>query len=234
MKTKLLIGLLLISSFVFGQDSLKVKSSFFTVNPNQNVIKNTNGINVGILDDYKKQRINGINIQANPITLLYLLIPKGIEVPKKGQETVVINGLHISTGGMMNGKKLNGIGVSMYHIAQETNGISFNGFNNNSGKLNGLHVSWLNNSADSGNGAMVAFSNDAEKFNGLQTGVYNYNGKGKGLQVGASNKSESFNGLQIGVINKNKNGKAVQIGLWNVNERRKLPIINWNFKAKKS
>jgi hypothetical protein len=234
MKTTLLFTALFMSSFIFGQDSLKIKSSFITVNPQNKILKNTNGINVGVLDDYRKQRINGINLQANPISLLYLLIPHAIEIPKEGEETATVNGLHISTGGMMDGKKLNGIGISMYHIAQETNGLSLNGFNNTSGKLNGLHISWLSNSTISGNGILVAFSNDAEKFNGIQAGGFNDNKKGNGLQVGFVNKGEKFKGCQIGVINKNQNGKVFQIGLWNVNPKRKMPIINWYLKKEKS
>ena len=83
MKTKLLILSIFIIVLFFGQDSinqdLQLKSALVTFNPSK-VAKNTNGINLGVMDAYKKQRINGINIQANPITLLYLLIPKAIEI----------------------------------------------------------------------------------------------------------------------------------------------------------
>ena len=37
-------------------------------------------------------------------------------------------------------------------------------------------------------------------------------------------------GVQIGLINTCSDLKGFQIGLWNVNQRRKLPLINWNFK----
>ena len=37
-------------------------------------------------------------------------------------------------------------------------------------------------------------------------------------------------GLQIGVVNKSKNLRGIQIGIWNVNQKRRLPLINWNFK----
>lgn len=229
MKTKLLILSIFICTFYFGQDSLKqdlkIKSALVTFNPSK-IAKNTNGINLGLLDVYQKQRINGINIQANPITLIYLLIPKEIEVPKEGEETVIINGLHISTGGMTEGKKLNGIGISMYHIAQETNGISMNGFNSNIGKMNGLQISWLSNSIEKGNGLQFSFSNGAEKLNGLQIGLFNEVNSGNGFQIGLYNSTKKLKGLQVGVINKSEN-RGFQIGFWNKNSKRTMPFINF-------
>jgi len=218
-----------ICTFYFGQDSLKqdlkIKSVLVTFNPSK-IAKNTNGINLGILDAYQKQRINGINIQANPITLIYLLIPKAIEIPKEGEETVTINGLHISTGGMTEGKKLNGIGISMYHIAQETNGISLNGFNSNIGKMNGLQISWLNNSIEKGNGLQLSFSNGAEKLNGLQIGIFNEINSGNAFQMGLYNSTKKLKGLQVGIINKSEN-RSFQIGFWNKNSKRTMPFINF-------
>lgn len=229
MKTKLLILSIFICAFFFGQDSLKqdlkLKSGLVTFNPSK-VARNTNGINLGILDEYQKQRINGINLQANPITLLYLLIPKAIELPKKGEETVTVNGLHISTGGMMKGQKLNGIGISMYHIAQQNNGISINGFNSNIGKMNGVQISWLNNSIEKGNGLQLSFSNSAEKFNGLQIGLGNEIDSGSGIQIGIYNSTNKLKGLQLGLINKSEN-RGFQIGFWNKNSKRTMPIINF-------
>jgi hypothetical protein len=219
MKTKLSIIALLISLIIFGQDSLKIKSSFVTVNP-QKTIRNTNGFNVGILDDYQKQRINGINFQINPLSLLYPLIPQAIAVPTEKKSTVVVNGLHLSTGGMMDGKKLNGVGISMYHHSRTTNGLSVNFFNNTSGILNGVHISGFANSSEKGSGLNMAF-------------IGNYSDDFKGMQISMFNDSEKMSGIQIGIVNKTKNLRGFQFGLWNVNEKRKFPIINWNFKSKK-
>ena len=219
MKMKLSIIALLISLIIFGQDSSKIKSSLITVNP-QKTIRNTNGFNVGILDDYQKQRINGINFQINPLTLLYPLIPQAISVPIENKSTVTVNGLHLSTGGMMDGKKLNGLGISMYHHSRTTNGLSVNFFNNTSGNLNGVHVSGFANSSEKGIGLNMAF-------------LGNYSNDFKGMQISVFNDSEKMRGVQIGLVNKTKNLKGFQFGLWNVNERRKFPIINWNFKSKK-
>lgn len=227
MKTKLLIFVnVLLSCYFHAQDSLKIeeyKPGIITFSP-----QNTNGIAFGIMDDYQSnQKINGINLQANPISLIYPLIPKAIPVPTEERATVTVNGLHISTGGMMDGNKLNGIGISIYHHARVTNGFSFSFYNNTSGVLNGLHLSWLSNSAETGNGMLIAMSNSAENFNGVQVGAANENLEGKGLQIGVFNKGENFKGVQLGLINKNKNGRNFQIGFWNKNSKRTLPLINF-------
>lgn len=44
---------------------------------------------------------------------------------------------------------------------------------------------------------------------------------------GLRNKAVKGRGVQIGVLNVCKNFKGVQIGLWNVNSKRRLPIVNW-------
>lgn len=219
---------LLLGILISGQDSIQVplRTQLITWNPSQE-IRNTAGLNVGIFDDYQKQKITGINLQLNPITLIYLLAPKEIEIPKDGYETAVINGIHVSTGGMIDGKALNGLGLSMYHIAQETNGITLNGFNNNSGKLNGIHLSVLSNSAENANGLLIALSNSAEKFNGLQLGIINDVGTGNGLQIGLNNSAVKLKGMQLGLINKTKSKRGFQLGFWNKNAKRTLPLVNF-------
>ena len=227
MKTRLLVTMyLFLGVFICGQNSIQLKTKLITINPSRE-LKNTAGLNLGIFDDYQKQKIMGINLQLNPITLIYLLAPNTIEVPDEGNETVSVNGLHVSTGGMMDGKSLNGLGISMYHIAQKSNGITLNGFNNNSGKLNGIHISGLNNSAENANGLFVSLSNDAVKLNGLQVGIVNDTGVGNGMQVGFYNSTTNLKGIQIGVINRSKSSKGFQLGFWNKNAKRTLPLINF-------
>lgn len=221
MKTNLLAIALVISSLYFGQDSLKIKSALVTVNPQNKNLRNTNGLNIGVLDDYQKQRINGLNLQANPISLIYPLIPKALPVPSKETSTVTVSGLHLSTGGMVDGEKLNGLGISIYHHCRITNGVSVNFYNNTSGILNGIHISGFVNNSLKGNGLNMAF-------------LGNYSDDFKGMQVAIFNQSEKMKGMQIGLVNKSKKMKGLQIGLWNENEKRKLPIINWNFKTKKA
>jgi hypothetical protein len=51
-----------------------------------------------------------------------------------------------------------------------------------------------------------------------------------GVQLGGlANFSKKMDGLQIALFNKSENFRGLQIGLWNVNQKRKLPFINWNF-----
>lgn len=230
MKTILLLTTMLISSFACGQDSINVieknDTRIFTINPSLEV-RNTAGINVGILDDYEKQTINGLNLQANPISLIYFLFPKALPVPTEQQSTATINGLHLSTGGMMEGEKLNGVGISAFHNARITNGLTLNLFNNTSGILNGLHISGFYNEAEIGNGLLVAIGNDVQKFNGIQIGAINSNGFGTGLQIGIFNKTKRQRGLQVGLVNKTEAKKGFQIGFWNKNAKRTLPLINF-------
>ncbi len=50
----------------------------------------------------------------------------------------------------------------------------------------------------------------------------------KGISIaGLRNESVYGRGIQIGLINVCKHFKGLQIGLWNVNSKRKLPLLNW-------
>ncbi len=231
MKNLILLASLTFSLMIFAQDSLiideKNETRIFTVNPAKNV-KNTAGINVGILDDYKKQKINGFNFQLNPFSALYFLIPKAIPIPTEEKATVVANGLHISTGGMVDGNQLNGVGISAYHHAMESNGFTVNFFNNTSGKLNGLHVSGMANNSEKGNGITISIlGNYSNKYNGVQISGENFSESLNGVQIGLVNKTTNSKGLQIGLVNKSKKHKGVQIGFWNKNGKRTLPILNF-------
>ena len=44
------------------------------------------------------------------------------------------------------------------------------------------------------------------------------------------NDSYLTRGVQVGLINRSQSLTGVQFGLWNINQKRKFPIINWNFK----
>jgi len=56
----------------------------------------------------------------------------------------------------------------------------------------------------------------------------------KRLQIWGTNyANKKIVGLQIAMWNKSKNTKRIQSGLWNINEKRNLPIINWNFYIKR-
>jgi len=62
------------------------------------------------------------------------------------------------------------------------------------------------------------------------TGTQNLTDGFKGLAIsGLRNRAIRGRGVQISLLNICKNLKGIQLGLWNVNSRRKLPIINWSF-----
>ncbi len=52
----------------------------------------------------------------------------------------------------------------------------------------------------------------------------------QGVNIGlVHNICDRMKGLQVGLFNKAHRLRGVQIGLWNVNQQRKLPLINWSF-----
>lgn len=216
-KLFLIINLFFGFTILFSQntDSISLrKTKIFSFSPKKTLSNNVNGINLGVLDIYDGQKINGINLQLNPIVIIYPLLPKAIPAPEKDKGRVVIDGIHLSTSGTTDDKEMNGIGISMYHHAFATNGISANFYNNTSKKLNGIHISGFSNNTDKGSGLNVAvLGNFAEKFNGLQ--------------IGLSNETENLKGAQIGLFNKTNKMKGLQIGFWNKNGKRSLPFINF-------
>jgi hypothetical protein len=113
----------------------------------------------------------------------------------------VINGLNISSGSWCE-CNYNGLTIGLVgQFGVLGNGLSLAGGWNIIDKQNGLQVSML--------------ANSSYYMNGVQIAAYNFANTGKGLQVGIRNKSKKF--------------KGVQIGIWNTNEKRSLPIVNWNF-----
>ena len=73
------------------------------------------------------------------------------------------------------------------------------------------------------------------KTNGLSASTLNFSQIHNGIQFSIFvNECYRMNGMQIGILNKSRQTRGIQIGLWNVNERRKLPLINWNFRRKNS
>ncbi|MBC7411706.1 MAG: hypothetical protein H7331_04545 [Bacteroidia bacterium] len=101
--------------------------------------------------------------------------------------------------------KIKGVNVSVLGSVGsiEINGINIGGINSTIDVMKGLSVSGLNN--------------------------FNYYLKGVSIAV-LRNRATIARGAQIGLINKATNLRGIQIGLWNINKKRKLPFINWQFK----
>jgi hypothetical protein len=70
---------------------------------------------------------------------------------------------------------------------------------------------------------------ESYKANGIfVSGVRNIFQNIRGISVSAlRNDAYECKGIQIALINNCKHLKGLQIGLWNVNNKRKLPFINW-------
>lgn len=202
-------------------DSIKI----FSLSPISRRVNRVNGFALGV-GHYENQRItfqkiNGLNIEASPLSLV--LISFGLNIPFEGlfvgindnllsntafidDETktyIQINGVNISSGGFMGGAKMNGFNISVLTAMNEMNGLSLN--------------------------ATVI---GTKKFNGVSlAGIANISDYGNGIQIAPSNVCRNLRGIQIGLFNHSKNLRGLQLGLWNTNGKRKLPFINWQSKS---
>lgn len=97
------------------------------------------------------------------------------------------------------------------------NGLQFSIGNLEKTKVNGLEINLSGGINTITNG--ISISPNINKHYSM-----------RGISIAPlGNMDNSFRGIQIGLVNKTNNSKGIQIGLWNVNEKRSLPFINWNF-----
>jgi len=184
---------------------------------------NIQGISVG----FWSSLISGRNTNTNGIRLELIgfgvFAPMAPQFPEFGnQRSERVNGLSLSALGTVCDCLINGLSAGLGQITYQVNGISVVPFMNITQKHNGIMLSGFNVS-DTMNGLQLGFNNGSSKTNGVQIAFL-------------INETEEMKGLQIGLFNNSKNLRGIQIGLWNVNQKRKLPLINWNFKrtAKKN
>jgi hypothetical protein len=225
---KKIILLFLITGFTFSQNNSGYKAVLFSLTPKNKIINQVDGLAIGLgLDVFNEgsiKKVNGLNLEVNPIAVLYLMFANPTNFTK--EPNAIINGLHFSTGNIQN-IKVNGLSVSFLNIGHAANGSSINLMYSHATKLNGLHISGLSNSSESSTGMFVSFFNSSNYCNGLQIGLSNYGEYLEGVQLGLINKSEKSIGVQIGLFNFSKIQKGLQIGFWNVNNKRSMPFINW-------
>lgn len=175
---------------------------------------NITGISVGLysgLDDDSTRNVttNGIRMEAIGLGILSPLIPSSpvVETEDQFRATMAepysekINGFNLSPAGTVCDCLVNGISAGF--IGQINR------------KVTGVSVSLVLNLAQAHNGVQMAMVNQSYAMNGIQIGISNSGGRTRGLQIGLFNHSTNF--------------KGVQIGLWNTNQKRKLPLLNWNF-----
>jgi hypothetical protein len=216
-KTTITLAIIfLISIKTFSQDfNEKTKYLFGTFHTQNTTI---NGVSFGAFPQFNNKqrfvRTNGIRLEIPGIGLIGFMANGSLI--RKEETDEIVNGLNISSGTMGN-VSFNGITFALVtQSGTENNGLAIAGLWNGMDKSNGIQIAGLLNEATFSNGIQFAISNSTEYMKGLQIGGVNY-------------ANEKMVGLQIGIWNKSRNTKGIQLGLWNINEKRKLPIINWNF-----
>ncbi|WP_336703592.1 hypothetical protein [Chryseobacterium indologenes] len=104
--------------------------------------------------------------------------------------------------------------------------------------INGLQLSIINMEPTVTNGLEINISSNVSTYavtNGMSVSPFiNLHHEMKGISVAPlANIGQKCRGIQIGLYNQCKDFRGIQIGGWNENGRRKLPLINWNFKKQK-
>lgn len=248
MRTSFLIFLIFSFGIFYAQDSIRDSiiqshtkhTQVFSLAPISKKVDKVNGLVLGAGHVENKniisQRINGVNIEANPapavgalmafISIMYL--PEIIKNNKKSDSIknteeyykiknmdyhpqIKLNGLNVSSGCFFTTTSMNGLNISA--------GNKFNNFN-------GLSITVLGTIADHQNGISIGLYNANNNLKGSTLGIYNQSYELKGLHFGIFNQTRNNKGLQIGILNKS-NSKGFQLGLWNVNNKRSMPFLNW-------
>lgn len=185
------------------------------------------GLNMNMANAVK---VNGINMEVLGLGGLSFMLPRipnaldSLEYAKamELQPQVQVNGINVSPFGTLFGCNVNGVNLGMMGTYIP--------------KMNGVSLTAMQGFADQVNGVQaVGCINVVSKLNGAQVCIY-FNVstiESNGIQLGAANFAKSHKGVQIGAINKAADLRGFQFGIWNVNGRRKLPLINWQFKSKK-
>ncbi|ERJ59870.1 LA_2272 family surface repeat-containing protein [Sphingobacterium paucimobilis] len=194
-------------SLAFSQESITVKKraigTFHTSNTEYN------GLSFGFgstMADSRNVKTNGVRLEVPGIGIISFMgngFPNATEPFDLSdfKYSEVINGVNLSTGSWCD---CNYNGWTIAAVGQY-------------GKL--------------GKGLSLAGGwNIIDKQNGVQLSIIaNSSYYMSGVQISAFNFIHSGTGLQIGLLNRSRNFKGMQLGLWNVNQKRSLPIINWNF-----
>lgn len=121
----------------------------------------------------------------------------------------------------------------MDSVVFKVNGCYLSLTGDSEGKVNGLSIHPIGGFNQVSNGISIFGLMGFSALNqGLMiTFAYSSVSKSKGVIIGGLiNQTVSMCGIQIGFFNRSLQTRGVQIGLWNRNEKRSLPLINWNFK----
>ena len=180
---------------------------------------------VGLYNDRNivKQKINGFNLEVNPLGLvapiiLFYALDKNFETTNLMAEPsttlFVVNGINISSGGFTSNTQMNGLNISAITSISRMNGLSISAFATAVHIQNGVLVSGIFNYSSQTNGLSVSLINKSSIVNGIQVGMFN-------------NCDNQLRGLQIGFVNISDKTKGLQLGLLNINKKRMMPFINF-------
>lgn len=205
-----LLSLLVLVSAVTQAQQLKTRFPLWTFHQKNVRIY---GVSLGAYSLNKNVNTitNGLRLEAPGIGLLLLLLPRTPWDTTHGNTAQDFPDNEYPE--RTNGVSLSFLGAMQYRV----NGFSIGGIGQVNWYMNGLSVS----------GGM----NLAKDMNGIQVGTFNLCERAAGIQVGMMVITSRLRGLQIGLWNNSQNTRGMQIGLWNVNEKRKLPFVNWNFRS---
>lgn len=184
------------------------------------------GLSVGLTTSEEIENVtsNGLRFELIGNGLLFAFIP---ESPVSNSDS-----FHNQVMNHPYSEEINGINLSPFGgwCDCNVNGLNLNGVGSVTRGVNGVSVSVFMNFAERHNGIQGCFlMNETFHMNGVQLAVGSNasNGMVNGIQISAFNSTRDLRGVQIGLVNKSTTVKGLQIGIWNVNEKRKLPFINF-------
>ncbi|MCT2407798.1 hypothetical protein NZD88_09635 [Chryseobacterium antibioticum] len=198
-------------SMVSAQDSLNTisgKPKFIAFSPSK-ATKNVNGMLIKYYDEIDQEiqpkKVNGVGLGFNGLGIFFPVL-------------FLVNITSINNWG------INDIGSEPLPDKMNT--------------INGMQLSIVNMEPTVTNGLELSLSSNISApsvINGVAVSpLYNFHHTTKGVAVSTfANVSQKCRGIQVALINVCKDSRGIQIGFWNKNEKRKMPLINWNFKNKK-
>ncbi|SDJ36558.1 LA_2272 family surface repeat-containing protein [Chryseobacterium jejuense] len=206
-----LIPMLLFSSLFHASDTIKVdslKPRVVGFSPSKNV-RNVNGVLFKYFEeeeDFIPKKVNGLGVGGNFLGVFFPVL-------------LFFNLPDAISKGSLNDD---------YEVVPE----------NKMTKINGVQLSLINMEPTVTNGLEINVSSNINTYaitNGVAVSpLYNLHHEIKGVSVAPfANVGQKCRGLQIGLYNSCKDFRGIQIGAWNENGKRRLPLINWNFKKQK-
>ncbi len=157
--------------------------------------KQINGLAVGfagtgnLLAD-NKQKINGVNVNVDVLTMFATIfrifsITENINTAMLSDSMIfegktTLTGLSVSLGGVMQGRKINGVSVNGGSCeSDEANGIQISGIENHFQSIKGISIAGIKNTSTKCKGIQIGLINTCKHLKGIQIGLWNVNSKRK-------------------------------------------------------